>query len=70
MSKTAEQQPSAANLMHAPLVAATGPSSLATLTKVTLGLVACDHDEARISAHRVLQFNDRMKSVVDDQEGE
>jgi hypothetical protein len=51
VSKTAEQQPLATDLMPPPSAAAPGLSSSAVVTKVASGLVACDHVEARASAH-------------------
>jgi hypothetical protein len=53
-----------------PLTAASGPSPSASVVKVPLGLVACEHAEARASTHWVLKFLDKMKSAVDDQESE
>jgi hypothetical protein len=49
---------------------ASEPSPSVGATKVSSGLVACEYAESRAFAHRVLQFFDRMKNAIDDQEGE
>jgi hypothetical protein len=45
------------------------PSPSATVIIGGVGLVACDYTDARSFAERVLQFLNRMKNAVDDQEG-
>jgi hypothetical protein len=55
--------------MPPPVAAISRPSSSVTPAQARSGLVACDYTDAMASAQRVLQFLDRMKSVVDDQEG-
>jgi hypothetical protein len=62
--------PSAVAMVLPPSVAASRPSSLVVATKAASGLVACDYANARASAHRVLQFLDRMKNAVNDREGD
>jgi hypothetical protein len=68
--KPAEQQPSAAAVMPPPSAFASGPPSLAAATKGASGLVAYDYTDARASILLVLQFLDRIKSVVNDSECE
>jgi hypothetical protein len=46
------------------------PSALAAATEAPSGLVACEYAEVRTSAHRVLQFFNKIKTVADDGDGE
>jgi hypothetical protein len=49
---------------------ASRPSSSAAAVEASSGLVAYEYVEDKAFAHRVLQFLDKMKSAVDDREGE
>jgi hypothetical protein len=62
--------PSTIAMVLPPSVAASRPSSLVVATKAASELVACDYADARASAHRVLQFLDRMKNAIDNREGD
>jgi hypothetical protein len=68
LAKITVQEPLAFASMPSPLVVTSGPLSSVGAAKLQSRLIACEYAEARASAHWVLQFLDRMKTMVDDQE--